>query len=139
MKTVEVVAAIIIKDNKILCTQRSIDDPYLSLKWEFPGGKIEKDESHREALKREIQEELNLNIEVKNLFLTVNHTYPHFHLIMHTYLCTMKGDAFTLNEHNHYKWLDAKALSSLDWVEADIPIVSKIKNNYFFICDICQS
>jgi len=126
MKKVEVVAAIIIRDNKILCTQRSIDDPYLSLKWEFPGGKVEKDESHQEALKREIQEELNLNIEVNNLFLTVNHTYPHFHLIMHAYLCAMIDDAFTLNEHHHSEWLKAKELSKLDWVEADIDIVKKI-------------
>lgn len=126
MKTVEVVAAIIIKDNKILCAQRSIDDPYLSLKWEFPGGKIEKGESHQAALKREIKEELNLDIEVNNFFLTVNHTYPNVQLIMHAYLCTMKDDEITLYEHQHYKWLDVNDLSILDWAEADITIVEEL-------------
>ena len=126
MKTVEVVAAIIEKDNKILCTQRSIDDPYLSLKWEFPGGKIEEGETHKQALIREIKEELNLDIQVNEHFLTINHKYPHFKLIMHTYLCTMKEDKFTLNEHNHYKWLKPNELHTLDWVEADIEIIEKI-------------
>ena len=127
MKTVEVVAAIIIEDNKILCTQRSIDDPYLSLKWEFPGGKIEKEETHEQALKREIKEELNLDISVDKFFMLVNHRYSHFNLVMHTYLCSMEEDKFTLNEHHHYKWLEPNQLTTLDWAEADIEIVEKIK------------
>lgn len=126
MKTIEVVAAIIKKNNRILCTQRADDGRFLSLKWEFPGGKIEENESHQEALKREIKEELNLNINVLEHFITVDYTYPHFRIIMHAYMCEMLNNDFTLNEHNHFKWLLAKDLNQLDWSEADKEIVEKI-------------
>ncbi len=126
MKTIEVVAAIIKKDNKILCTQRADDGRFLSLKWEFPGGKIEANETHQEALKREIQEELKLDIDVLDFVITVDHTYPHFRLMMHAYLCEMKNDHFTLEEHNNFKWLLEKDLNELDWAEADKPIVEKL-------------
>ncbi|MCF7924017.1 MAG: 8-oxo-dGTP diphosphatase MutT [Candidatus Izimaplasma sp.] len=126
MKTIEVVAAIIKKDNKILCTQRADDGRFLSLKWEFPGGKIEKGETHQQALKREIQEELKLDIDVNDLFITIKHTYPNFNLIMHAYLCEMKEEKITLKEHNNYKWLSIYDLDTLDWAEADIPIANKL-------------
>ena len=126
MKTVEVVAAIIQKDNKILCTQRADDGRFLSLKWEFPGGKIEKDESHQQALKREIQEELKLDIDVKDYLMTVDHAYPHFRIIMHAYLCKMNHSFFSLEEHNNFKWLEKTELTTLDWAEADIPIVKQL-------------
>ena len=128
MKTVEVVAAMITKDDKILCTQRADDGRFLALKWEFPGGKIEEGETQQEALKREIQEELKLNIDVHNYFLTVDHTYPDFRIIMHAYICSMNNDSFTLNEHNSFKWLRKGELDSLDWADADKPIVKKLIN-----------
>lgn len=126
MKTIEVVAAIIIKDNKIFCTQRADDGRFLSLKWEFPGGKIEEGETHQEALKREIQEELKMDIDVNSFFLTVDHSYLHFRIIMHSYLCSMNDDDFSLEEHNRYKWLSPSKLKSLDWADADISIVEKL-------------
>jgi 8-oxo-dGTP diphosphatase len=129
MKTVEVVAAIIIKDNKILCTQRADDGRFLSLKWEFPGGKIEKGESHQEALKREIQEELNLDIDVNEFYTSVDHIYPFFRLIMHAYLCKMNEEGFSLEEHNNFKWLSTDELDQLNWADADIPIVTKLIKN----------
>ncbi|MGE4571954.1 MAG: (deoxy)nucleoside triphosphate pyrophosphohydrolase [Candidatus Izemoplasmatales bacterium] len=126
MKTVEVVAAIIQKDNKILCTQRADDGRFLSLKWEFPGGKIEENETHQEALKREIQEELKLDIDVNDYLMTVDHVYPHFRIIMHAYLCKMNHSVFSLEEHNNFKWLEKTELTTLDWAEADIPIVKQL-------------
>ncbi|QWB99817.1 (deoxy)nucleoside triphosphate pyrophosphohydrolase [Mycoplasmatota bacterium] len=126
MKTIEVVAAIIKKDHKFLCAQRPNDGRYLSLKWEFPGGKIEDNETPEDALRREIQEELELNISVKEFYFTVDHTYPDFRLIMHAYLCEMEEETFTLVEHNSIKWVSPSELMNLDWAEADLPIVHKI-------------
>jgi len=126
IRTEEVVAAIIKKDHKILCTQRPNDGQYLSLKWEFPGGKIEEGESPEVALKREIKEELDLDVKVNELFFTVDHTYPGIRLIMHAYLCDMNRDTFTLLEHNSFKWMSPSELMTLDWAEADLPIVHEI-------------
>ena len=124
MKKVEVVAAIIIYDKKILCVQRNENKlPYISKKYEFPGGKIEAGETHEIALLREIKEELNMEISVKNNYLTVKHQYPDFHLTMHSYICSSKTNELTLLEHIDYKWLDKSELKHLDWAAADIPII----------------
>ena len=127
MKHIEVVAAIIKKNNRILCTQRGDDGRFLALKWEFPGGKIEAGESHQEALKREIFEELKLNIAVNDYLMTVEHQYPFFHLTMHAYYCTTMDDSIVLEEHHQYQWLLPSELTSLDWAEADLPIVNRLK------------
>ena len=127
MKKVEVVAAVIIKDSKILCVQRGVSKlDYISKKWEFPGGKIEENESFEDALMREIQEELRLNIRIEKLFLTVEHTYQEFHLTMHSYLCETENTELTLTEHLDFKWLEKENLLALDWAAADVPIVKKL-------------
>jgi 8-oxo-dGTP diphosphatase len=127
MKNIEVVAAIIIKNNKILCLQRGESKlEYISKKWEFPGGKIEENESFEDALMREIQEELRLKIKVEKLFLTVEHSYQDFHLTMHSYLCETENTELTLTEHLDFRWLEKENLLALDWAEADIPIVNKL-------------
>jgi 8-oxo-dGTP diphosphatase len=127
MKKVEVVAAVIIKDSKILCVQRGVSKlDYISKKWEFPGGKIEENESFEDALMREIQEELRLKIKVEKLFLTVEHTYQDFHLTMHSYLCETENTELTLTEHLDFKWLEKENLLALDWAAADVPIVKKL-------------
>lgn len=126
MKIIEVVAAVFIKDEKVFCTQRSDNGSFLSLKWEFPGGKIENKETHQDALKREMLEELDVNILVGNHFLSVDHQYPTFRLIMHTYNCSIIEREFKLLEHNSSKWLMREDLMSLDWAEADVPIVRKL-------------
>ena len=127
MKNITVVAAIIFNDNRILCVQRNINQyTYISKKYEFPGGKIEKGESNEAALKREITEELNIIINVKNKFMVVNHSYPDFKLTMHAYICESHSNDITLMEHINYKWLNRHELDSLDWAEADIPIVNKL-------------
>ena len=120
MKTIEVVAAVIMKDKQVLATQRGYGD--LQGRWEFPGGKIEAGEDHTTALSREIQEELDVFIVVGEFLTTVEYDYPSFHLIMHAYQCELKGE-FHLQEHSAARWLTKETLYDVDWLEADLPIV----------------
>ena len=130
MKQIEVVAAIIKKDNKILCVQRSENKlSYISKKYEFPGGKMEANETKTETIVREIKEELAMDINVKEEFLTVTHQYPDFLLTMHSFICTCKENKVTLTEHIDYKWLELEELDTLDWAAADVPIVKKLIAN----------
>ncbi len=126
MKSIEVVAAIIKNNDTFFCAQRN-EKGHLGNKWEFPGGKIEKDESPQEALVREIKEELQMDITVGKHLITVNHTYPEVHVIMHAFLCEVKNSEFILNEHMDARWLRTYDLDTLDWAAADIPIVIRIK------------
>ena len=127
MKTIEVVAAIIKVDSKFLCLQRAEHNyDYVSFKYEFPGGKIEIGESRPQALIREIKEELDYVIQVDREFLTVEHQYPDFQLLMHSYLCTAKNINFILIEHIDYKWLTVNQLERLDWAAADRVIVKQL-------------
>lgn len=127
MKYIEVVAAIIIYNNQILCVQRSENKlNYISQKWEFPGGKIEVGETKEETIKREISEELKMNINVEEEFITVSHQYPDFNLTMHSFICSTENKELILTEHINYKWLDKIELNQLDWAAADIPIMMKL-------------
>ena len=128
MKKIEVVAAVIIDQNhKYMCVQRGTNSKfYLSEKWEFPGGKIENNENHTEALIREIQEELSMQIEPLEQLITVEHDYPDFQLVMHAYLSKIIHGGPKLNEHLDIKWLSEDELLVLDWAAADIPIIHKI-------------
>lgn len=130
MKKIEVVAAIIFFEDKILCLQRPENKyDYISRKFEFPGGKIEEGETKEEALKRELLEELNISVKIKSFFLTVIFQYPDFELTMHSYICEVKTKELTLNEHIAIEWLTLKDLNKLDWAAADIPIVNKLVTN----------
>ena len=124
MKTIEVVAAIIIKDGQIFATQRGYGE--FQGGWEFPGGKMETGESPQEALKREIREELDAEIEVKELLETVDWDYPNFHLTMHCYVCTLLSDSMHLNEHEAAIWLTHETLRSVKWLPADEILLDKI-------------
>lgn len=129
MKHIEVVAAIIRCNNKILCMQRGEGKyEYISYKYEFPGGKIEADELQSDALMRELIEEMSLKtyIDQNNYFMTINHTYPDFKITMHTYLINVENVSFKINEHIGYKWLEVDKLLGLDWAAADLPIVKKL-------------
>ena len=124
MKTIEVVAAIIIEDGKVFATQRGYGE--WQGWWEFPGGKIEPDEYPQQALKREIREELNADISVGALLDTVEWDYPTFHLTMHCYICKLESDSFNLNEHNDAAWLTKDTLESVKWLPADLALLGKI-------------
>ena len=127
MKKVFVVAGVIINEKKILCAQRSKNNlNYISKKFEFPGGKIEKFETDEQCLKREILEELSLEIEINDFYMLVNHIYPDFKLNMKVYLCSSKTRNVILKEHISCKWLSLKHIPNLDWAEADLPIVRKL-------------
>ena len=129
-KKIEVVAAIIYFKDEILCVQRPVSKlSYISEKFEFPGGKIEKGESKIDALKREIIEELNITPNIKSFFMTVLHEYPDFELTMHSYLCEVNTKEIILNEHISLEWLNVRDLKNLDWAAADIPIVNKLIMN----------
>lgn len=130
MKQYTVVAAIIKNGPEILCLQRGPSKyDYISKKFEFPGGKQEENETKEEALTREIKEELGISISIVSEYLVVNHTYPDFKLIMHSYLCTADNQELQLTEHIDYKWLPAEELHQLDWAAADLPIVEKLRAN----------
>tara|TARA_R110002096_G_scaffold183757_12_gene361924 strand:+ start:6061 stop:6459 length:399 start_codon:yes stop_codon:yes gene_type:complete len=130
IKKVEVVAAVIHFENEILCVQRPENKlDYISRKFEFPGGKIENGETQKEALARELREELDIKPLISDLFLTVVHTYPDFELTMHSYSCTARSKDLKLKEHISALWLKKNNLSNLDWAEADVPIVNKLIQN----------
>ena len=126
MKTIEVVAAIIHKDNRYLATQRGYGD--FEGMWEFPGGKIEAGESQEEALKREIKEELNVDIEIGMQICTVDYDYPKFHLTMHCYCCNVSNGEIKLLEHKSAKWLTNDELNMVEWLPADIAIIDRLMN-----------
>ncbi len=127
MNHIEVVAAIIVNKDKILCVQRNVNKySYISMKYEFPGEKVEKGESREDALIREIKEELDMGLQIQEEFLTVEHIYPDFKLTMHSYICSCQNIALTLSEHINYKWMNANELKSLDWAAADVPIMEKL-------------
>ncbi|OUQ47813.1 DNA mismatch repair protein MutT [Drancourtella sp. An12] len=125
MKTIKVVAAIIKDGEKIFATQRGYGE--FKDGWEFPGGKIELGETPQEALKREIREELETEIEVGEWIDTVEYDYPDFHLSMDCFLCTIKSGDLVLKEHEAAKWLSKDTLYSVEWLPADVELIGKLE------------
>ena len=125
MKTVKVVAAIIIHNKHIFATQRGYGD--FKDGWEFPGGKIEPGETPQQALAREIEEELDTEIEVGDYLETIEYDYPSFHLSMDCFFCMIKSGDLVLREHEAAKWLTVETLDDVDWLPADKVLIEQIK------------
>lgn len=125
MKTINVVAAIIVKNNKVFATQRGYGD--FKDGWEFPGGKVEEGETPQEALTREIREELAADIRVGELFDTVEYDYPEFHLSMKCYICELVSEEMELKEHEAARWLGRGELDTVDWLPADKGLIEGLK------------
>lgn len=125
MKTIEVVAAIIKHEDKIFATQRGYGD-FKGL-WEFPGGKLEAGETPKQALLREIREELDTKIEIGELADTIEYDYPQFHLTMKCFFCTILEGDLVLKEHDAAAWLTKDALDSVNWLPADLALIEKLK------------
>ena len=126
MKVIEVVAAIIYKDGAYFTTQRGYGE--FEGMWEFPGGKIEPGESSEDALKREIQEELGVDIVIEDLICTTEYDYPSFHLTMHSYLCRVEAGEIVLREHKSARWLTPAEMGSVEWLPADKDVISRLNN-----------
>lgn len=121
MKTIEVVAAIIRRGDKLLATQRGYGEwkDY----WEWPGGKREPGETPEQALAREIREELDAQISVDKLLTTIDWDYPDFHLTMHCFICSLQSESLHLNEHEAARWLGLEDLHSVCWLPADLQLL----------------
>ena len=126
MKVIDVVAAIIYNDGAYFATQRGYGD--FEGMWEFPGGKIEPGESRESALKREIHEELGIDITINKFLCTTDYDYPSFHLTMHCYLCSIVSGEIELREHKSARWLTVDMLDSVEWLPADLEVVEMLKN-----------
>lgn len=123
---IQVVCAIIIYNNKILITQRS-ETMKLPLKWEFPGGKVEKEENEKQALTREIKEELNIEILPQKRISSHVYDYGSFKINLIAYLCEYVSGEIKLLEHKNYKYVNLDELKNYDLAEADLPIIEKLK------------
>ena len=129
LKTVQVVAALIINQDKVFATQRGYGE--FKDGWEFPGGKIEPEETPEKALKREIQEELATEIQVEQPLTTVEYDYPTFHHSMQCFLCKVERGNLTLLEHEAARWLSYDELDSVDWLPADRVVVGESRKYLF--------
>ena len=125
MKTRHVAAAVIRDGDRIYATQRGYGD--FKDGWEFPGGKLEPGETAKEALVREIREELAAEVEPGEFIDRVEYDYPSFHLSMDCYFCTIKKGHLTLMEHEAARWLTKDTLDSVGWLPADLDLIRKIK------------
>ena len=129
MKIIEVCAAIIINNNKILLTQRGYGE--YKDKWEFPGGKIEENETKEETIIREIKEELDASIKVEQFLTKVEYDYTSFYLKMNVFVASLTSSHLLFKEHESYKWIDVRELNDLDALDllpADRLIIPYLKD-----------
>ena len=126
MKQIHVVAAIIKQDNKIFATQRGYGE--FQGMWEFPGGKIEANESKEAALIREIKEELDVDIQVDDWITRLEYDYPNFHLSMDCFFASIISGEMVLKEHMAAKWLGGDELDAVEWLPADIILIEQLKS-----------
>lgn len=128
-KTIEVVGAIIVDNGKILCAQRGPEKSLANF-WEFPGGKVEANETPIEALKRELTEELLITVTVDDeMFESTKHEYDFGIVHLTTFICHLEKGKPQLTEHVAIKWLPVEELDTLEWAPADVPAVEKLKTS----------
>lgn len=133
---IEVVAAIIELDRKILAFQRgNSKHSYVANKFEFPGGKVEANEDFKAALTRELTEELGLEANVGRFVTTVEHTYPDFTIKMHCFLVHLKSFDGELREHVNYAHVTLTEAAKLEWIEADRPLLELLRDKYRDVFD----
>ncbi len=126
-KHIQVAAALLFKEGKIFAARRGESPyPYVAHKYEFPGGKIEEGESPQAAVKRELREELDLEVEVGSLYARHTFEYPDFIITLSLYECEMRSD-FRIKEHEGYAWLAPKSLREEEWAPADGELVGSLK------------
>ena len=129
-RMINVTCGIILKDNKVLATQRS-EKMQLALKWEFPGGKIEANETEEQCLHRELKEELGIEIEILEKLESKTFQYETFSINLIPFVANHISGEIMLHEHKDFKWLPKAELIGLDWASADIPVLeSFLKMNY---------
>jgi len=126
MRRIEVVAAVMIQGGRVFAAQRD-EGGEVGLKWEFPGGKIEAGETHREALERELREELSIVAEAGDSLMTVSHAYRDFQLTMHCYLADILSGTVLLLEHIDSRWLASDEIDGVDWAPADREVAAKVR------------
>ncbi|MCX6654316.1 MAG: (deoxy)nucleoside triphosphate pyrophosphohydrolase, partial [Candidatus Bathyarchaeota archaeon] len=124
-----VTAGIIRKNGKILIAQRK-KGSHLEYKWELPGGKLEENESPEECLKRELREELNIDVEVRELFIESAYSYPDLDVDILAFNVNYINGRFKLTSHSQVKWVKPSEISGYDFAEADRPIVKKLMESY---------
>ena len=127
---VEVSAGVVVSCGKILCMQRKVSKyPYISEKFEFPGGKVEAGEDTKTALIREFKEELEVDISDSRIeyLSSISHDYPDFSIIMHVFFVFNDNFSFVMKEHESYQWLESKDLARLNWAEADLKVIGKVR------------
>ncbi len=129
MKEIIVVAALIKKEDKILIAKRSTGDKNVLEKWEFPGGKVEKDEDEKVAIEREIKEEFELKIKAEKYITNNICNYPTKVVDLRLYRCKYISGDFKLHDHSEYVWVDANNILDYDLAPADIPLAKYIKEN----------
>ena len=129
-KLLRVSCAIILKENAVLCGQRSENMSH-PLKWEFPGGKVEENELPEVTLHRELREELNIWVKIIDSLGSFRHRYSDkLEVELLPYVCNLMDGVLSANEHKEIRWVPINILDNLDWVEADIPIMLKFKTLY---------
>ena len=128
LKLIPVVGAVISRDGKILAAQRK-EESSLGGYWEFPGGKIERNETPKEALAREIREELEADIEILEEICTVEHQYDFGIVRLTTFNCTLISDSISLHDHQETRWLSISELRDVNWAPADIPTIDILEEN----------